>query len=77
LPEYDFNEFTINAIMKINMTKRPKPSLFFGSFVNSMVLFAKDSGRNGVSVIGDMAPFFYFGKNAGLLYYVSNMKTWT
>ena len=52
---------------------------YFGSqdglipFVNRIVQFAKDSGRNGVSVIGDMGPFFYFGKNAGLLYYETTL----
>ena len=52
---------------------------YFGSqdglipFVNRIVQFAKDSGRNGVSVIGDMGPFFYFRKNGGLLHYETTL----
>ena len=48
---------------------------YFGSqeglmpFVKKIVEFAKVSGRSGVSVIGDMGPFFYYGKNDGLLHY--------
>jgi hypothetical protein len=48
---------------------------YFGSqeglmpFVKKIVEFAKASGRNGVSVLGDMGPFFYYGKNGGLLHY--------
>ena len=48
---------------------------YFGSqeglmpFVKKIVEFAKVSGRGGVSVIGDMGPFFYYGKNDGLLHY--------
>lgn len=39
------------------------------SFVKKIVEFAQTSGRNGVSVIGDMGPFFYYGKIGGLLHY--------
>lgn len=52
---------------------------YFGSqdglmpFVNRIVQFAKDSGRNGVSMIGDMAPFFYLGKNMCLLHYETTL----
>jgi hypothetical protein len=48
---------------------------YFGSqeglmpFVKKIVEFAKVSGRSGVSVIGDMGPFFYYGKDDGLLHY--------
>ena len=48
---------------------------YFGSqeglmpFVKKIVEFAKVSGRSGVSVMGDMGPFFYYGKNDGLLHY--------
>ena len=48
---------------------------YFGSqeglmpFVKKIVEFAKVSGRSGVLVIGDMGPFFYYGKNNGLLHY--------
>jgi MEDS: MEthanogen/methylotroph, DcmR Sensory domain len=38
-------------------------------FVNKMVEFANTSGRNGVSVIGDMGAFFYYEKYGGLLDY--------
>src|SRR5919107_304341 len=41
----------------------------FMPFVKKIVEFAKASGRSGVSVIGDMGPFFYYGKNGGLLHY--------
>jgi hypothetical protein len=38
-------------------------------FVKKVVQFAQTSSRRGVSVIGDMGPFFYYGESAGLLHY--------
>jgi len=52
---------------------------YFGSqdglmpFVKRIVEFAKTSGRNGVSVIGDMGPFFYYDKNGDLLHYETEL----
>jgi hypothetical protein len=79
------NEFTTRKMVHgIDVEKHEKEQSlliidslksYFGSqeslmpFVKRIVEFAKASGRNGVSVIGDMSPFFYYGKNGGLLYY--------
>jgi hypothetical protein len=56
---------------------------YFGSqeglmpFVKKIVEFAKASGRSGVSVMGDMGPFFYLGKKDGLLHYeTTTLPTW-
>ena len=38
-------------------------------FVNQTVNFAKASGKDGVSVIGDMGSFFYNQKNDGLMHH--------
>jgi hypothetical protein len=54
---------------------------YFGSqdglipFVKKIVQFAKASGRDGVSVIGDMGPFFFYEKNDGLLHYEMTLPT--
>jgi MEDS: MEthanogen/methylotroph, DcmR Sensory domain len=48
---------------------------YFGSvgglmpFVKQTVDFAKNSGRENVSVIGDMGPFFHYGKENDLVEY--------
>src|SRR5918995_557128 len=46
---------------------------YFGSkdgimpFVKRTVKFAKNSGKNSVSVLGDMGPFFYYNKKDDLI----------
>ena len=44
-------------------------------FVNQIVNFAKASGKDGVSVIGDMGSFFYNQKNGGLMDYEMTLPT--
>lgn len=54
---------------------------YFGSpqgllpFVKQTVGYAKSSDKSGVSVLGDMASFFYYQKKEGLLQYETSLPS--
>ena len=43
------------------------------SFVKSLVNYADQIGKNGVSVLADMGPFFYYNKLDDLIEYETSL----